>query len=73
MGQSGPLFCLFSSFSYYNFKIQIEKSVDGVLGIRTCSLRMVGAYDTTELIFKTYFVIEQNLFDQICARHQRRV
>ena len=73
MGQSGPLFCLFSSFSYYNFKIQIEKSVDGVIAIRTCGCRMVGAYDTTELIFKTYFVIEQNLFDQICARHQRRV
>ena len=27
----------------------MEKSVDGVLGIRTCSRRMVGEDDTTEL------------------------
>ena len=40
MGQSRPLFVYFGSF---------EKSVDGVLGIRTRGRRMVGADETTEL------------------------
>ena len=40
MGQS---FCLFSS------SLQIEKSVDGVLGIRTWGRSFVGADETTEL------------------------
>ena len=30
--------------------LQIEKSVDGVLGIRTLGRRMVGADETTELL-----------------------
>ena len=47
MGQSRPLFRLFSSFSHH--KLQIEKSVDGVFGIQTRGCRMVGADETTEL------------------------
>ena len=44
----GPIpapFCLFSLF----WIIQIEKSIDGVLGIWTRGRRMVGADETTEL------------------------
>ena len=45
MGKIWPLFRLFSSFTHSNFilTIQIEKSADGVLGIRTQGLGMVGA------------------------------
>ena len=48
MGQSRPLFCYFRSF-LVTISIQIEKSVDGVLGIRTRGRRMVGADETMEL------------------------
>ena len=51
MGQSRPLFVYFRSFliSITISIIQIEKSVDGVLGIRTQGRRMVGEDKTTEL------------------------
>ena len=45
MGQSRPLFVYFR----VTISIQIEKTVDGVLGIRTRGRRMVGAVKTTEL------------------------
>ena len=48
MGQSRPLFVYFRSF-LVTISIQIEKSIDGVLGIRTRGRRMVGADETTEL------------------------
>ena len=48
-GQSRPLFCLFSSFSHYNFSNTNRKSVVGVLGIRTRGRRRVGADETMEL------------------------
>ena len=48
MGQSRPLCVYFCSF-LVTISIQIEKSVDGVLGIRTCGCMMVGADETTEL------------------------
>ena len=48
MGQSWPLFVYFRSF-LVTISIQIEKSIDGVLGIRTWGRRMVGADKTTEL------------------------
>ena len=48
MGQSRPLFVYFCSF-LVTISIQIEKSIDGVLGIRTRGPRMVGADETTEL------------------------
>ena len=47
MGQSRPLFVYFRSF-LNTISIQIEKSVDGVLRIRTRGRRMVGADETTE-------------------------
>ena len=49
MGQSRPLFVYFRYFLDTISIIQIEKSVDGVLGIRTRSHMMVGTDDTTEL------------------------
>ena len=51
MGQSRPLFVYFRSFLIPTTIsiIQIEKSVDGVLGIRTRGRRMVDVDDTTEL------------------------
>ena len=49
MGQSRPLFVYFRHFLYTISIIQIEKSVDGVLGTRTRGRRMVGADETTEL------------------------
>ena len=48
MGQSRPLFVYFRSF-LVTISTQIEKSIDGVLGIRTRGCRMVGADKTTEL------------------------
>ena len=47
MGQSRPLFVYFRSFRV-TISIQIEKSIDGVLGIQTQGRRMVGADETTE-------------------------
>ena len=51
MGQSRPLFGYFRSFliPITISKIQIEKSLDGVLGIQTWGRRMVGPDKTTEL------------------------
>ena len=48
MGQSRPLFVYFLSF-LVTISIQIEKSIDGALGIQTWGQRMVGADETTEL------------------------
>ena len=45
MGQSRPLFRSF----HVTISIQIEKSIDGVLGIQTRGSRMVGIDETTEL------------------------
>ena len=50
--KNGPIpasFVYFRSFLITISIIQIEKSVDGVLGIRTRGRRMVGADKTTEL------------------------
>ena len=50
--KNGPIsasFCLFSSFSSYNFNNTNWKSIDVVLGIQTWGRRMVGADETTEL------------------------
>ena len=49
MGQSGLFFVYFCYFLDTISIIQIEKSVDGVLGIRTRGHRMVGTDETTEL------------------------
>ena len=50
MGQSRPLFVCFCYFLDTISIIQIEKSLDGVLGIRTRGRRMVGTDETTELV-----------------------
>ena len=49
MGLSRPLFVYFHYFLITISIIQIEKSIDGVLGIRTRGHRMVGADKTMEL------------------------
>ena len=48
-GPSRPLFCLFSSFSHYNFNDTNWKKHRCVLGNQTRGRRMVGADNTTEL------------------------
>ena len=48
MGQSRPLFVYFCSF-LITISIQIEKSIDGVLGIWTRGRAMVGTDKTMEL------------------------
>ena len=48
MGQSRPRFVYFRHF-LITISMQIEKSIDGVLGIRTRGLRMVGTDETMEL------------------------
>ena len=58
MGQSRPLFVYFRYFLDTISIIQIEKSVDGVLGIRTRGRRMVGADKTTELWRPRKYFIE---------------
>ena len=49
MGQSRPLLVYFRPFLITISIMQIEKSIDGMLGIRTQGRRMVGADETTEL------------------------
>ena len=49
MGQSRPLLVYFRPFLVTIWKIRIEKSLEGVLGIQTRGHRMVGTYKTTEL------------------------
>ena len=49
MGITRPLFVYFCPFLITILIIQIEKSVDGVLGIQTRSRIMVGTDCTTEL------------------------
>ena len=49
MGQSRRLFVYFHPFLIIILIMQIEKSIDGVLGIRTPSRRMVGTDNTMEL------------------------
>ena len=49
MGQSRPLFCLFSSLQHVTIQIQIDKSADGVLGIQTKGGMMEDADESTEL------------------------
>ena len=49
MGQSRPLFVYFRYFLDTISIIQIEKSVDGVLGIQTRGRRMAVADETMEL------------------------
>ena len=49
MGQSRPLFVYFCPFLITISIIQIEKSIDDVLGIWTCNRRMVGADEIMEL------------------------
>ena len=50
MGQSRPLFIYFCHFLDTISIIQIEKSVDGVIGIQTRGRRMEGTDETTELL-----------------------
>ena len=61
LGQSRPLFCfIFRSF-LVTISMQIEESVEGVLGNRTQGRRMVGTDETTELwrppVLESYFQI----------------
>ena len=49
MGQSRPLFVYFRYFLDTISIIQIEKSINGMLGIRTQGRRIVGADETMEL------------------------
>ena len=49
MGQSRPLFVYFRPFHITISIIQIEKSLDGVIGIQTWCHKMVGADKTIEL------------------------
>ena len=48
MDQSRPLFVYFHPF-LVTISIQIEKSLDGVLGIQTWGRGMIGADETMEL------------------------
>ena len=51
MGKSQPLFVYFHPFLITISIVKLEKSVDGVLVIRTHGHRMEGTDDTTELWF----------------------
>ena len=61
MGQSRPLFVYFRYFLDTISIIQIEKSVDGVLGIQTWGRKMVGADETMELWRPSIFRIKNLL------------
>ena len=47
--QKWASFCLFSSFPHDTIGIQIDKSIDGVLGTRTWGGRIEGTDESTEL------------------------
>ena len=52
--KNGPIsasFCLFSSFPHYTI-LQIDESVDGVLGTRIWGGRMEGTDESTELCWQ---------------------
>ena len=75
MGQSRPLFVYFRPF-LITISIQIEKSVDGVLGIRTRGRRMVDADETTELWQPPWFaepLLFQKYSDHIDAKFGTRL
>ena len=56
MGNPGLFFVYFRPFLITILIIQIEKSIDGVLGIRTHGRMMVGIDDTTELWLPPYLL-----------------
>ena len=62
MCRSRPLFVYFCYFLNTISIIQIEKSIDGVLGIWTPGRRMVGADKTTELWRPPWSFLEFKLF-----------
>ena len=64
MGQSLPLFVYFPPFLITISTIQIEKSIDGMLGIQTWGRRMVGADETPELRWLPIALICWHLFGQ---------
>ena len=65
MGQYRPLFGSFRSFLIPTTIsiIQIEKNVDGVLGIRTRGRMMEGADDTTELFIVNVILAVKMVLD----------
>ena len=67
MGQSRPLLVYFHYFLTTISLIQIEKSIDGVLGIQTRGCRLVGADKTTELWWPPWqkFALANSKFSQI--------
>ena len=67
MGQSRPLFVYFRPF-LITISIQIEKSVDGVLGIQTRGRRMVDADETTELWRPPQYNISKSYQGKIIKR-----
>ena len=73
MGQSRHLFVHFRSF-LITISIQIEKSIDGVLGIRTWGRRMVGTDETTELCLPkfstTIKIFFKEEFEALCCPGQ---
>ena len=58
MGQSRPLSVYFCHFLDTISIIQIEKSVDGVLGTQTRGRRMVGADETTEIVSERLITVK---------------
>ena len=63
MGQSRPLFVYFRPFAITISRIQIEKSVDSVLGIQTHGRKMVGADDTKEIWLPWYSILATSWTD----------
>ena len=50
----GLFFCLFLPFHHVTIQIQIDKGIDGVLGIRTRGGMMEGSDESTELLRQPY-------------------
>ena len=51
----GLFLCFFSSFQHLTIQIQIDKSVDGVLGIQTRGSRTEGPDESTKLRWQPLF------------------
>ena len=75
--KNGPIpasFCFIFVLFLLQFQYKIEKSVDGVLGIRTWGRRMVGTDETTELCLPkfstTIKIFFKEEFEALCCPGQ---
>ena len=71
MGHSRPFFVYFCPFVITISIIQIEKSIDGLLGIQTWGCRMLVADETTELWRSPFHYVGFNRENQFVSWNRK--